>query len=72
MKKYLIIYLLPLLNFSYAKGDFLISDSVDFWIMAIPIGIIIVILAIIFISGGNPPKNTNKDEDENNKDKDSL
>ena len=68
MKKYLIVALLPLLSFSYAKGDFLISDSVDFWIMAIPIGIIILILAIIFISGGNPPKNTNED----NKDKDSL
>ena len=63
MKKYLLIYLLPLLNLAYATGDFSIRADLDFWIVAIPLGIMALILAIIFISGGNPPKNTNKDED---------
>ena len=68
MKKHLLIALLSLLNLAYATGDFSIRIDLDFWIVAIPLGIIALILAIIFISGGNPPKNTNED----NKDKDSL
>lgn len=46
MKKYLIICLLPLLKFSYAKGDFLISDNFIFWLFAIPIGFIIFMIAM--------------------------
>jgi hypothetical protein len=67
MKKYLLICLIPLLNLSHAKGDFLISDNFTFWLFAIPIGIIFIIF-MLFVSVSINSIEYKKDEDnkENN------
>lgn len=69
MKKYLLICLLPLLNLSYATGDFSISGSFIFWLFAIPIGFIIFMIVMFSSINSVEDKELKEKErkDQNNK-----